>query len=162
MVLLTLGRLAKQTRLPTNVLHQYEAIGLLKPSSRSNAGDGLYDHDDIVRLYRIRSLRRLGLSLAEVATLTTPEAASLPEIIDRHVAALDDQILQAIRLRTQLDSLRDRLMRGDHAHLGDWLITLELMTQYDKYFAQQEVESTDSNKPATTSPAHADQECPLG
>jgi DNA-binding transcriptional MerR regulator len=47
-------------------LHHYDAIGLLVPSGRTEAGYRLYDDDDLLRLQQILIGRELGLSLEEV------------------------------------------------------------------------------------------------
>ncbi|MBT8207661.1 MAG: MerR family transcriptional regulator, partial [Acidimicrobiia bacterium] len=60
------GALAEATGLTVRTLHYYEEIGLLVPSQRSDAGHRLYGREDVERLYRVRVLRRLGLSLDEI------------------------------------------------------------------------------------------------
>jgi MerR family transcriptional regulator, thiopeptide resistance regulator len=47
-------------------LHHYDAIGLLVPSGRSEAGYRLYDDDDLLRLQQILIGRELGLPLEEI------------------------------------------------------------------------------------------------
>ena len=68
------GELARRTGLSVRTLHHYDAIGLLSPSHRTEAGHRLYAADDAVRLQQILSLRQLGFSLEEVcACLDRPE-----------------------------------------------------------------------------------------
>ena len=57
------GELASATGLTVRTLHHYERIGLLSPAQRTEGNQRLYDEGDVVRLYRIRALRDLGLSL---------------------------------------------------------------------------------------------------
>ena len=52
-------------------LHHYDAIGLLRPSTRSGADYRLYGNDDIRALRRIRRYQALGFSLEEVRELLT-------------------------------------------------------------------------------------------
>ena len=47
-------------------LHHYEAIGLLQPSARSDAGYRLYDARDLLRLQQILLRRALGMPLEEI------------------------------------------------------------------------------------------------
>ena len=47
-------------------LHHYDEIGLLVPSTRSDAGYRLYDDDDLLRLQQIVIGRELGLSLEAI------------------------------------------------------------------------------------------------
>lgn len=53
-MLLSVGELAKRSGLTIRTLHHYDSIGLLVPSSRSDAGYRLYDRPNIERLHRIR------------------------------------------------------------------------------------------------------------
>jgi DNA-binding transcriptional MerR regulator len=48
---LKIGELARRTGLTVRTLHHYDAIGLLKPSARSDAGYRLYDRNDVARLH---------------------------------------------------------------------------------------------------------------
>lgn len=48
-------------------LHHYDAVGLLVPSGRSEAGYRLYDDEDLLRLQQILIGRELGLSLEAIA-----------------------------------------------------------------------------------------------
>lgn len=47
-------------------LHHYDAIGLLEPSGRTEAGYRLYSDDDLLRLQQILLGRELGLSLEAI------------------------------------------------------------------------------------------------
>lgn len=53
---------------------------------------------------------------------------------------LTEQIQQARALRSRLSKLQGQLAEGQEPNLADWLITLEQMTMYDKYFSQEELE----------------------
>ena len=101
-MLLQVGELARRTGLTVRTLHHYDAIGLLAPSARSEAGYRLYGPDDIARLHAIQALRLLGLPLAEIGGLLGAGGESLPAIVARQIAALDRQIAQATTLRERL------------------------------------------------------------
>lgn len=72
-------------------LHHYDAIGLLRPSARSDADYRLYGQDDIGALRSIRRYQALGFSLDEIRELLTASAK------DRLAA-----------LRNQRDAIRQR------------------------------------------------------
>ena len=108
-MLLQVGELARRTGLTVRTLHHYDAIGLLAPSARSEAGYRLYGPDDIARLHAIQALRLLGLPLAEIGGLLGAGGESLPAIVERQIAALDRQIAQATTLRERLALLEQRL-----------------------------------------------------
>jgi DNA-binding transcriptional MerR regulator len=139
-MLLKIGELAKRTGLTVRALHHYDAIGLLSPSARSDAGYRLYNEADIARLHRILALRRFGMALAEIGTTLTGPDLPLVHLVERQIAMLDRQIEQASTLRSRLARLRGQLDDGRQPDPADWLTTLEQMTMYDKYFTQQELE----------------------
>jgi len=65
---------AALTRVSVRTLHHYDAIGLLSPSARSDAGYRLYDEEDLLRLQQILLGRELGLSLETIRrSLDDPE-----------------------------------------------------------------------------------------
>lgn len=144
-MLLKVGELAKHTGLTVRTLHHYDAIGLLAPSARSDAGYRLYNAADIGRLHAIQALRLLGLPLAEIGGLLGAESGALPTIIQRQIASLDQQIAQATVLRERLALLEERLAEGAQPDMQDWLATLEQMTAYGRYFSPAEIKSLMTN-----------------
>src|SRR5579885_3086153 len=86
------GEFAGLTGVSIRTLHHYDRLGLLRPSSRSEAGYRLYTARDLLRLQQIVTLRYLGFSLAAIG-----------EILDR-----PDFDLEA-SLRIQGDVIRDRI-----------------------------------------------------
>jgi DNA-binding transcriptional MerR regulator len=73
---LRVGELAERAGVSVRTLHHYEAIGLLVPSARTDAGHRRYARSDIARLARIRALTALGFSLDEVRVCLDDEAWS--------------------------------------------------------------------------------------
>src|ERR1041384_1353165 len=61
------GQLAEASGLTVRTLRHWDAIGLLSPSRRTDAGHREYDEPDLVRLYQVLALRGLGLSLDTIA-----------------------------------------------------------------------------------------------
>ena len=132
---LTVGELARRCGLTVRTLHHYDAIGLLKPSLRSDAGYRLYDRANVERLHRIQALRQLGLSLADIGTVLSGPEQPLGELIDRQIAQLDRELDRVARLRNRLVALGRQLAAGQSPDLAEWLDTLELMTMYERYFS---------------------------
>ena len=77
--------------LTVRALRHYDAIGLLQPATRSDAGYRLYGNDDVEALRRIRRYQGFGFSLDEIGELLTAKAP------DRLTA-----------LRNQRDAVRQR------------------------------------------------------
>jgi DNA-binding transcriptional MerR regulator len=57
---------AERVGVTVRTLHHYDQLGLLKPTSRSDAGYRLYVDRDLVRLQQIVTLKFLGFSLAQI------------------------------------------------------------------------------------------------
>ncbi|MCH8621634.1 MerR family transcriptional regulator [Undibacterium sp. TS12] len=138
-MLLKIGELASRTGLTIRTLHHYDKIGLLKPSIRSDAGYRLYDSADVKRLHRIQALRRLDLSLAEVASIIDGEGADLQDVIADQISSLDQQIAQSVELRDRLHELSSLLQAKHEPNLEYWLSTLEMMSLLGKYFSRDEI-----------------------
>ena len=138
-MLLKIGELAKRTGLTVRTLHHYDALELLSPSARTDAGYRLYNQTDIARLHRILALRRFGLSLADIGAYLTRPDLPLAAVVARQIAMLNGQIEQADALRKRLSRLQQQLAEGQEPDLADWLTTLEHMSMYDKYFSQDEL-----------------------
>ena len=137
-MLLKVGELAKLCGLTVRTLHHYDAIELLMPSARSDSGYRLYNREDISRLHRIQALRRFGLSLANIGIVLANPGAHLSTIVDQQIKMLDRHITQSMTLRDRLSLLQGQLQRGEEPELAEWLITLEMMNMYDKYFTKEE------------------------
>jgi DNA-binding transcriptional MerR regulator len=137
--MLKVGELAALANLTVRTLHHYDSIGLLQPSARSDAGYRLYDRDDVARLHQIQALRYFGMSLADIGLYLDSPAGSPLAVVERQLAALDRQMLEAARMREQLERLRAELAHGGQPDLSTWLDSLEQMSMYEKYFTQDEL-----------------------
>ena len=102
---LKVGELARRTGLTVRTLHHYDAIGLLRPSGRTDSAHGsghrLYTAADVARLQQILSLKHLGFGLEQIVPLsrrvahavaTQAQAEGLvepcpPEDLDRRIGA---------------------------------------------------------------------------
>jgi DNA-binding transcriptional MerR regulator len=137
---LKIGELARRTGLTVRALHHYDAIGLLTPSARSDAGYRLYSDADIARLHQIQALRGFGLPLADIGTYLSRPGSSLQSVIAQQIAMLTREIEQAGALRDRLERLHSALAQGESPDLSDWLTTLEQMSMYEKYFTPEELQ----------------------
>ncbi|WP_433272077.1 MerR family transcriptional regulator [Actinosynnema sp. CS-041913] len=106
----SVGALAKVTGLTVRTLHHYDELGLLTPSERTHSGHRRYTEPDLRRLYQIRLLRQLGMSLDEIGeVLADPSHGPLREVLTGHLARLDEQVWRLDALRRQTRGLLDQL-----------------------------------------------------
>ena len=71
-----IGEIAGATNVTVRTLHYYEEIGLLAPTARSGAGHRLYGTEAVEQLYRITTLRQLGLRVDLAIAETEPFSAT--------------------------------------------------------------------------------------
>lgn len=106
-VVFTIGELARRTGLPVKTIRFYSDEGLLPPTDRTPAGYRLYDTAALARLELVRTLRELGLGLADVERVLARET-TVPRLAIRHVEALDEQIRQLTLRRSVLRAVAKR------------------------------------------------------
>jgi len=104
----TIGQLAHDAGVNIETIRYYERRGLLRDPPRSNSGYRQYSADDLWRLQFIARAKRLGFTLAEVASLVGPENRSSAESV-LLMARAKVQSLEAERAR--IDDTRSRLSR---------------------------------------------------
>lgn len=89
---------AKATGLSSKQIRDYEKIGLIRPSQRTEANYRTYTEADIQRLNFIRHAREVGFSLAQIGELLAFRDApshNCEEILhftNKHIADLTDKI----------------------------------------------------------------------
>ena len=142
------GALAKASGLTVRTLHHWDAIGLLVPAERAGNGYRHYGAEEVARLYRILALRRLGLSLDEIASVLEREGPELEAAVRAHLARVEEQL-------AAVSALRDRLVRilgalGDDAGpSADQLIeTIEVMTMHEQYYTPEQLEQLAARREA--------------
>ncbi|MFF2077963.1 MerR family transcriptional regulator [Kitasatospora sp. NPDC058162] len=89
------GPLAEASGLTVRTLHHWDELGLLCPSRRTASGHRAYTEPDVVRLYQILALRRLGLGLETIATCL--DAGVDPRRLVREHLAATEASLAALR-----------------------------------------------------------------
>lgn len=136
---LQVGELARRTGLTVRTLHHYDSIGLLRPSVRSDSGYRLYGRDDVARLHGIQTLRRMGLSLADVAQFLDGGVATPSAIVSRQIGVLEQEIAQAQALRERLGAMQSIIAGGGQPMIDDWLASLSMMSTFEQYFSAREL-----------------------
>jgi DNA-binding transcriptional MerR regulator len=120
-----IGELAAATGLTVRTLHHYEHIGLLAPAARSDGRQRLYGEHDVQRLYRIRALRDLGVSLADIGRMLEDDGAALGDVLRAHLARVDAELQRLGLLRTILDRA---CAQADRLDTDDVLALIEAMS----------------------------------
>ncbi|MBE0476117.1 MAG: MerR family transcriptional regulator [Coriobacteriia bacterium] len=67
----TVGELARLAKVSVRTLHHYDAVGLLCPSGRTEAGYRLYGSADLRRLQQALFFKELGFALEEIRGIMT-------------------------------------------------------------------------------------------
>jgi DNA-binding transcriptional MerR regulator len=91
----SVGRVAEEFGLPTNVLRHWESVGLLAPE-RDSAGRRRYSRDDVVRVAVIQRSKAAGMSLDQVAHLLDAEAEGRHAVLTAHLADLDRRMAEML------------------------------------------------------------------
>lgn len=74
---LTVSQVARLAGVSVRTLHHYDAIALLRPSGRSEAGYRLYEQEDLQRLQQVLFFKELGFPLEEIARIVKDPAFDL-------------------------------------------------------------------------------------
>jgi len=114
-----IGELAKSLGITTRTIRYYEEIGLMGRNDRAGGSTRSYTADDILRLKFILKLKNLGITLKECQELSdifdineknfskiTPK---LIEILDNHIANVDEKMANLSSLRKDIVSYRMRI-----------------------------------------------------
>lgn len=137
----TVGELAHTTGMTVRTLHHYDALGLVSPDERSAAGHRRYTAADVRRLYRVRALRQLGLSLPQIAAAldrTGDDSTDLRQLLTAQLRQLRAQAERISQLQAQLGALVARLDAAAMPDPEQFLTTLEMISMYEQHFTQEQ------------------------
>lgn len=150
-----ISELADRSGVSARMLRHYDAIGLVSPSGRTEAGYRAYSQADAWRLFQVESLRSLGLGLAEVRQALSQQAPRPDVLIDALM----------VRCRERLaaeQALLSRLAAVSAASPEDWPAVLEvvhLLQGLDSAHAPERqraaFDAASSDAPLATLIAHA-------
>lgn len=114
-----IGELAKNLNITTRTIRYYEEIGLMGKNERLDGATRSYTKDDVLRLKFILKLKTMGISLKEIQQLSdifdineknfdtiTPK---LIEILDSHIARVDEKMANLSSLRKDIVEYRVRI-----------------------------------------------------
>ena len=144
----TVGALAKASGLTVRTLHHWDAIGLLSPGSRGGNGYRRYGEREVARLYRILALRRLGLSLDEIAAALEREGPELEAAVRAHLARVEDQLATQTALRDRLVRVLDAIGDGAAPSADQLIDTIEVMTMQEQYYTPEQLDQLAARRDA--------------
>jgi DNA-binding transcriptional MerR regulator len=138
----SIGELARATGLTVRTLHHYDQIGLVRPSERTWSGHRRYVEADVRRLYRVRALRSLGLSLEQIGRALEEvgeDLAALNRVLASQLEHLDAEAARLDKLRHQLRSLLERVSASMAPDPEEILNVLETMTMIEGYYSEEQL-----------------------
>ena len=103
---------ARLTGLTSRALRFYEARGLIKPL-RTHGGRRVYGRGELEQVNRIVALKRAGLTLAQIASLSGDRRLDLGKLVDLQLATLEAKQRELEEARGLLISVKSRIDRGE-------------------------------------------------
>ncbi|WP_435234773.1 Zn(2+)-responsive transcriptional regulator [Psychromonas sp. PT13] len=114
-----IGELAKNYGLKTDTLRFYDKHGLLKPSSRSEAGYRMYTEGDAECLGFILRAKAIGFSLTDIGELLSIEldksswaCSDVKEVVDLKLNDIEAKIKELTHFQVSLKKLSDACCGG--------------------------------------------------
>jgi len=110
--LLDIREVVRRTGLTSRALRFYEARGLVAPL-RTYEGRRLYGAAALERIAQIVALKRAGLTLAQIQSLTARRALDLAALIDAQLEALASRQAEIEEAKALLLLVKSRIDRGE-------------------------------------------------
>jgi len=108
----TVGEVASLAGVSVRTLHHYDAIGLLEPSERSNAGYRLYGDGDLAALQQILFFKELGLRLDDISRIMRDPSFDRRRALELQRRMLTDKSAQLTRMAAAVNAALDAMERG--------------------------------------------------
>jgi len=109
---LDIREVARKTGLTSRALRFYEARGLVMPL-RTHSGRRLYGRSELEQVNRIVALKRAGLTLSQIASLSGDRRLDLGKLVDLQLATLEAKQAELEEARGLLLSVKSRIDRGE-------------------------------------------------
>lgn len=123
------------TGLTSRTLRYYERIDLLRPARVAANGYRFYGEAELSRLYRILSLRALGLPLAKIGAALDGNG-SLAEAIANHLVLLEEHRAHIHQQITVVQQTLDAVQKGDTMSIEDMFAGID-HSQYEAEVRQR-------------------------
>lgn len=114
----TISEIADFFNISTQTLRYYDKIGLMKPvKTDESSGYRLYSGEQFDKLYLIRELKQLGLSLEQIKTYCeTRDIRGLGRILDETSSSLERQLNELQSLKKHVDDYLRSIRLLENAH----------------------------------------------
>ena len=99
---LSVGEVAELVGVSVRTLHHYDAIGLLSPPTRTEAGYRLYGRAELERLSQVLAYRELGFELEAIAQLLDHADTDPVEHLRQQEALLNARLERLLAMRRQV------------------------------------------------------------
>ncbi len=106
-------QLAKIAGVSIRTLHLYDQMGLLKPSTRTEAGYRLYGDQQLFRLQQILFYRELDFALKEICDILDDPDFDLVKALKSHKVALNNRKERIATLLVTIDNTINNLKKGN-------------------------------------------------
>ena len=105
----TVRQLAKLAGVSVRTLHHYDHIGLLTPSSRTDAGYRLYQEKDLLRLQQILFFKELDFPLSEIQDILDNPQFDQRKALTSHRRRLEERAQRITLLLRTIDKTISKL-----------------------------------------------------
>lgn len=150
---LTISQVSRMYDVTPRMLRHYEKLGLIVPTYKEDYAYRMYDENAVRRLQQIIILRKLRISLKEIAViLEDNEYSATLEILRKSIYSLDSEISALDTIRGIISEFADRLEKSIRlkAHFDlledKELIELSDTLRLSKYKLKEENSLNDLNK----------------
>jgi len=109
----TVRQVAKMAGVSVRTLHHYDHIGLLSPSSRTEAGYRLYREADLLRLQQILFFKELDFPLSDIRRILDDPGFDQVEALENHRRLLHQRAERLACLLKTIDKTLQRLTEDD-------------------------------------------------
>ncbi len=148
---------ARLAGVTVRTLHHYDRIGLLKPSSYTNAGYRLYRKQDLIRLQQIVTLKFIGFSLNEIKNLLDSNSFDLTIALNQQKEIIAEKRQQLDLAVKAIDKAQSLLATNDEP---DWeafkqiieVINMQNNMDWTKKYYSEEAKQKIAEQAAAISP----------